>query len=62
MKPMIDLARLFCAGMLLASAVRVAAQSYAVDSWTVDGGGGTSTGAVYGVSGTITASGSHLDI
>ncbi len=29
------------------------AQSYSIDWWTVDGGGGTSTGGVYTVSGTI---------
>ena len=34
----------------LASAL---AQSYSIDWWTVDGGGGTSTGGVYMVSGTI---------
>lgn len=28
------------------------AQSYSVDWWTIDGGGGTSTGGVYSVSGT----------
>ncbi len=28
-------------------------QSYSIDWWTVDGGGGTSTGGVYAVSGTI---------
>jgi hypothetical protein len=29
------------------------AQSYSIDGSTVDGGGGSSTGGVYGVSGTI---------
>ena len=29
------------------------AQDYAIDWWTVDGGGGTSTGGVYGLSGII---------
>ena len=31
----------------------VRAQSYAIDWFTIDGGGGTSTGGVYSVSGTI---------
>jgi hypothetical protein len=31
----------------------VSAQSYAIDWFTIDGGGGTSTGGVYTVSGTI---------
>ncbi|HOR72381.1 MAG TPA: hypothetical protein PLY00_14015 [Verrucomicrobiota bacterium] len=29
------------------------AQSYSIDWWTIDGGGGTSTGGVYAVTGTI---------
>ncbi|HWN96366.1 MAG TPA: hypothetical protein VNT99_15150, partial [Methylomirabilota bacterium] len=29
------------------------AQSYSIDWFTIDGGGGTSTGGVYSVSGTI---------
>jgi len=29
------------------------AQNYAIDWWTIDGGGGTSTGGVYSVTGTI---------
>jgi len=33
--------------------LRVVGQSYSVDWFTIDGGGGTSTGAVYSVSGTI---------
>src|SRR5205823_8159351 len=36
---------------LAASSVR--AQSYSIDWFTIDGGGGTSTGGVYSVSGTI---------
>ena len=32
------------------------AQSYSIDWFTIDGGGGTSTGGVYSVSGTILAS------
>ena len=40
--------------VLVALAVFAAdAQDYAIDWWTVDGGGGTSTGGVYSVSGTI---------
>ncbi len=33
--------------------LRASAQSYAIDWSTIDGGGGTSTGGVYSVSGTI---------
>jgi hypothetical protein len=32
---------------------RASAQSYSIDWFTIDGGGGTSTGGVYSVSGTI---------
>lgn len=32
---------------------KVLAQSYSIDWFTIDGGGGTSTGSVYSVSGTI---------
>jgi hypothetical protein len=39
-----------CVCALLASAL---AQSYSIDWSTIDGGGGTSTGGVYSVSGTI---------
>jgi len=43
-----------CGILLLALAVFTAdGQDYAIDWWTVDGGGGTSTGGVYAVSGTI---------
>ena len=42
------------AAAILACAIRPAvAQSYQVDWYTIDGGGGTSTGGVYSVSGTI---------
>jgi hypothetical protein len=34
-------------------AVSASAQSYSIDWYTIDGGGGTSTGGVYTVSGTI---------
>lgn len=39
--------------LALALPVAVRAQSYSIDWWSIDGGGGTSTGAVYSVSGTI---------
>jgi len=46
--------RLCRAALLLALALPVHAQTnYAIDWFTVDGGGGTSTGGVYSVSGTI---------
>jgi hypothetical protein len=38
---------------LLASIATLCAQSYSIDWSTIDGGGGTSTGAVYSVTGTI---------
>jgi len=41
---------LVCATGLAASA---SAQTYSIDWFTIDGGGGTSTGGVYSVSGTI---------
>jgi len=40
---------LFC----LATIYSLRAQTYAIDWFTIDGGGGTSTGGVYSVSGTI---------
>ena len=39
--------------VFLAAAVISQAQSYSIDWHTIDGGGGTSTGGVYAVSGTI---------
>jgi hypothetical protein len=42
---------LCAAAMVLSSDLR--AQQYAVDWFTIDGGGGTSTGGVFAVSGTI---------
>src|SRR5436305_10351087 len=36
-----------------ASSTSMFAQSYSIDWFTIDGGGGTSTGGVYSVSGTI---------
>ena len=38
---------------LLAGLLSASAQPYTIDWWTIDGGGGTSTGGVYSVSGTI---------
>ena len=44
----------WCAVLLLSlCALRAPAQSYSIDWYTVDGGGGTSTGGVYSISGTI---------
>jgi len=40
-------------GALLVAASSARAQTYAVDWFTVDGGGGTSTSGVYSVSGTV---------
>jgi hypothetical protein len=44
-----------CFGLLAAVglAAGACAQSYSIDWYTIDGGGGTSTGSVYSVSGTI---------
>ena len=39
--------------ILLSVGASVLAQSYSIDSFTIDGGGGTSTGGVFVVSGTI---------
>ena len=39
--------------LMLGSATWTLAQSYSIDWFTIDGGGGTSTGGVYSVSGTI---------
>src|SRR5438094_1762386 len=41
----------FCGLWLCGAAAQ--AQTYAIDWFTIDGGGGTSTGGVYSVSGTI---------
>lgn len=40
-------------GSVLAGATSALAQSYSIDWFTIDGGGGTSTGGGYSVSGTI---------
>ena len=42
---------LFTTGLVFAT--RALAQSYSIDWFTIDGGGGTSTGGVYQVAGTI---------
>jgi hypothetical protein len=50
------LARLAARSVALAlaiTALRTEAQSYSIDWFTIDGGGGTSTGGVYAVSGAI---------
>ena len=39
--------------LILYSLIPAAAQTYSIDWHTIDGGGGTSTGGVYSVSGTI---------
>jgi hypothetical protein len=39
--------------LLVLSLAKLNAQNYSIDWFTIDGGGGTSTGAVYSVSGTI---------
>ncbi len=41
-----------CAFLTL-GAIAASAQNYSIDWYTIDGGGGTSTGGVYSVSGTI---------
>ena len=40
-------------GLCLGATQSVTAQSYSIDWFTIDGGGGTSTGGVYSVSSTI---------
>ena len=46
-------ALLLCSSLLALSLAKLQAQSYSIDWFTIDGGGGTSTGGVYSVSGTI---------
>ena len=41
------------AALMLAGVGQIHAQNYSIDWFTIDGGGGTSTGGVYSVSGTI---------
>src|SRR5262249_49561063 len=43
---------LLCAG-LWSGCLRAHAQSFSIDWFTIDGGGGTSTGGVFAVSGTV---------
>jgi len=43
----------FCVAALTLAAITLGAQSYSINWHTIDGGGGTSTGGVYSVSGTI---------
>lgn len=40
-------------GLILSAAISVSAQSYSIDWYTIDGGGGTSSGGPYTLSGTI---------
>ncbi|MFO1488775.1 MAG: hypothetical protein U1F65_09880 [Verrucomicrobiota bacterium] len=47
------LTSLFTAALLLLTAKLALAQSYSIDWYKIAGGGGTSTGGVYSVSGTI---------
>src|SRR5262245_59699511 len=49
------ISRLLGAALLVCAVVPAAlhAQTYSIDWYTIDGGGGTSTGGVYSVSGTI---------
>ena len=49
----LKLAKALLAGCAFLCALRMIAQSYTIDWHTIAGGGGTSTGAVYSVSGTI---------
>lgn len=42
-----------CLGILLATSLCLTAQQYTIDWYTIDGGGGTSTGGGYTLSGTI---------
>ena len=51
-RPALSLA-LGCWCLLLSLASRTSAQNFAIDWFTIDGGGGTSTGGVYSLSGTI---------
>jgi hypothetical protein len=41
------------AGVLLSVAISVSAQNYSIDWYTIDGGGGTSSGGPYTLTGTI---------
>jgi hypothetical protein len=45
--------KLLLAGLIMAAPCAVPAQSFSVNWFTIDGGGGVSTGGVYALSGTI---------
>lgn len=45
--------KLFLLSLLFGGTLAATAQTYSIDWFTIDGGGGTSTGGVYSVSGTI---------
>ena len=51
MKP--NLSKALLAFAVLCCPLRALTQSYSIDWFTIDGGGGTSTGGVYSVSGTV---------
>jgi hypothetical protein len=54
MKTCLSLFSLFCFILVLAAfSLRTSAQNYSIDWYKVAGGGGTSTGGVYSLSGTI---------
>lgn len=46
-------ATVLAAAFLLAAAASALSQNYSIDWFTIDGGGGTSSGGSYSVSGTI---------
>ena len=43
----------FLAGLITSAALSVSAQNYSIDWYTIDGGGGTSSGGTYTLTGTI---------
>jgi len=53
MKPLAILKTTFLAGLILSAASVVEAQTYTIDWYSIDGGGGTSTNSQYSLSGTI---------
>src|SRR5688572_10441491 len=46
-------AKSILAGLILSVAPAILAQNYSIDWYTIDGGGGTSSGGAYTLSGTI---------
>ena len=46
-------AKTILAGLILSAALSLSAQNYSIDWYTIDGGGGTSSGGPYTLSGTI---------